>query len=93
MRNRLPIFSSNRVGKDWFGEGGMYNISAIILRARVFIVISYTFSLMSPFDFPIQQRSEKPFHKMLVSTLSSLKEEISKPLPNCTTTYRTGYSI
>jgi aryl-alcohol dehydrogenase-like predicted oxidoreductase len=21
MRNRLPIFSSNRVGKDWFGEG------------------------------------------------------------------------
>jgi aryl-alcohol dehydrogenase-like predicted oxidoreductase len=22
MRNRLPIFSSNRVGKDWFGEGG-----------------------------------------------------------------------
>lgn len=22
MRNRLPIFSSNRVGKDWDGEGG-----------------------------------------------------------------------
>lgn len=21
MRNRLPLFSSNRVGKDWFGEG------------------------------------------------------------------------
>lgn len=21
MRNRLPIFSSNRVGKDWYGEG------------------------------------------------------------------------
>lgn len=21
MKNRLPIFSSNRVGKDWFGEG------------------------------------------------------------------------
>jgi aryl-alcohol dehydrogenase-like predicted oxidoreductase len=21
MRNRLPMFSSNRVGKDWFGEG------------------------------------------------------------------------
>ena len=21
MRNRLPIFSSNRVGSDWFGEG------------------------------------------------------------------------
>lgn len=21
MQNRLPIFSSNRVGKDWFGEG------------------------------------------------------------------------
>ena len=21
MRNRLPIFSSTRVGKDWYGEG------------------------------------------------------------------------
>ncbi len=21
MRNRLPIFSSNRVGRDWLGEG------------------------------------------------------------------------
>ena len=21
MRNRLPLFSSNRVGKDWYGEG------------------------------------------------------------------------
>jgi hypothetical protein len=21
MRNRLPIFASTRVGKDWYGEG------------------------------------------------------------------------
>jgi hypothetical protein len=21
MKNRLPIFSSSRAGKDWFGEG------------------------------------------------------------------------
>ena len=25
MRNRLPIFSSNRVGKDWLGEGGTFS--------------------------------------------------------------------
>jgi hypothetical protein len=23
MKNRLPIFSSDRVGKDWNGEGGI----------------------------------------------------------------------
>jgi hypothetical protein len=21
MRNRLPLFSSNRVGREWYGEG------------------------------------------------------------------------
>lgn len=42
MRNRLPIFSSNRVGKDWLGEGGMF-----IFEKQLFLYHLTTYHLTS----------------------------------------------